>query len=269
MPKVICYVAEVNLYHSLPVLDEELKVGGSSISEYFRQASELAAGDTAIDLTIDWSRKDIISPSPDYGIDDGQLQEALALLLKPGAPDGAVQVGLILANFHSQVGSAYGYMFDPNLHTQVIGPRQGCALFLNQIRNATGDDQQAFRDRVGYTAMHEIGHVFNLWHVDTPSFMKPPPNEDFMNARDFVPDHKHYLQCAADPANVSFVLPGMLASDFGIRVPGYPSGDTDSFYSPAANLEIGLKINHNAHPGAAGGESAYCVNSPSTFPLRQ
>jgi predicted Zn-dependent protease len=244
MPKVICYVTEVNLYHNLPVLDNGLKVAGTSISEYFRLASLQNSGDPAIDLTIDWSRKDIVPPSPDYGMDDGQLQHALELLLNTAVSKDTAQVGLILANFYSQASSAYGYMFDLNFHTSMLGPRQGCAVFLGQIHNATGSDEKSFRDRVVFTAIHEIGHLFNLWHVDNPaSFMKPPPNDDLLNSCSFVSDHERYLQFAADPTVASFVLPGKSASDFDTRVPGqdYPSGG-DSFYLPENAPDITVKI---------------------------
>ena len=242
MPKIVCYVAEINLYHSLPVLDEDLRVSGRTVSDYFRQPSGPTDEGSAIEISIDWSRRDIVAPSSDYGVDDGKLRDALERLLAPGAPNGAIPVGLILANFYTQAGSAYGYMFDTNWHTSVLGPRQGCALFLNQIRNATGTDDQAFRERAVFTAIHEMGHMFNLWHVeDTASFMKPPPVDDILGACSFVPEHQHYLQAAADPAIAPFVMPGMQSSDFGSRAPGFPSG-ADSFYAPVTGSQVELKI---------------------------
>lgn len=248
MPTVICYVAEVNLYHSLPTLSDPLSIAGQSIADHFKQGSALNTGGAAIDLRFDWSRKDIIPASPDYGVCDGNLQDALARLLKPGAPNDAIPVGLILANFHKKVSSAYGYMFDLNFRTSEFGPRQGCALFLKQISNAAGADIQAFRDRVVFTAIHEIGHLFNLWHVGKPnSFMQPPPNRDLLGSCNFVPEHKEYLKCAANPVEAPFVLPGRSAADFGSRVPGrgYPiGGDSYSSASTYRNISIKIRLSH-------------------------
>ncbi len=249
MPKVTCYVTEINLMHSLPTLDEDVTVGGLSLAEHFRSGSATTDG-AAIDLTIDWSRRNITLPGSNYGVDDGQLQAALELLLRPIPQSSDAQVGLILANFYTTAGQAYGYMFDLDFHSSGIGPRQGCALFLKQIQNVTGSDEQAFRELVAFTAVHEIGHAFNLWHVDNPiSFMKQPPYGDLNNACGFVPDHQTYLQCAADPMTAPYVVPGLLARSFGTRVPGlgFPSGSEDSYAitAPSASLELRIGLSHD------------------------
>jgi hypothetical protein len=239
MPKVTCFVTEINLMQSVPTLDEALPVGGRPLAEYFRTASN-----GAIDLAIDWSRRDIAVPWPDFGVDDGKLQEALALVMAAGPPTTDSQIGLILANFYSPVGTVYGYMFDLDMLSSQIGARQGCALFLRQIQNATGADEQSFRERVGFVAAHELGHAFNLWHVEALSFMKRPPNDNIADACSFVKDHQDYLKQAAHPDEAHFVLPSADASAFGTRVPGhgFPSGTDDSYFMQRQDTPLKLQI---------------------------
>jgi hypothetical protein len=246
MPKVVCYPAEVNLYSSLPAVDQALEIQGVASQDYFAKASTDSNGAPTIELSFDWSRRDVIPASADYGMDDWHLQDALQRLLGSAPTAGAAAIGLIFANFYSSATGVYGYMFDANLHSATLGPRQGCAVFLHEIFNATGADPSAFQNRVVYTAIHEIGHVFNLWHIDNPaSFMKPPPNDDFLAACSFINDHQHYLGCAGNPEEMSFVLPGPLASDFGTRVAGY-STDQNGFFavSPVAPLTLNIALSH-------------------------
>ncbi|GFO57422.1 hypothetical protein GMSM_44290 [Geomonas sp. Red276] len=249
MPKVTCYVTELNLMHSLPALDANVTIGGEPIAEHFQQASEIA-GMPAVELTLDWSRINVPMPGLSYGADDGMLQAALAALFQTIPQSQEPQIGLILANFYSSAGAAYGYMFDLDFHSAAFGPRQGCAVFLKQIQNATGNDEQAFRDLVAFTMVHELGHCFNLWHIDEPtSFMKPPPYENLAAACGFVSDHKRYLQCAANPTEALFVIPGPLSSGFGTRVPGFDApSDNGSNFSiplPKSPIELHIQLSHS------------------------
>jgi predicted Zn-dependent protease len=48
--------------------------------------------------------------------------------------------------------------------------REGCTIFLGAIREKR-EAVDDYSTEVGFTAVHELGHAFNLCHVDTPSFM--------------------------------------------------------------------------------------------------
>jgi hypothetical protein len=62
---------------------------------------------------------------------------------------------------------------DPNPAHQP--PRLGCAVFLDTIRHFRGDGQN-FMDEAVFTTLHELGHVFNLWHIkDFPNIMETSP----------------------------------------------------------------------------------------------
>lgn len=247
MPKVTCYVGELK---GLP-LDGDLEVHGHSISYYFQQASILISGSPAIDLTIDFSRRKSLQPQGGLGVDEGQLQNALTQLLEPaGSSDEGYAVGLILADSYQGAGDyVYGFMFDLDRQGPPIGPRQGCAVFVNKIHadvDADGTNDQGFRDYVAYTAIHELGHVFNLWHVqDPPSFMVPNPS-DFLKAFDFADDQKVYLQHAGDhdPTHPPYVLPG--GSAFNDRGPiGTSGGDQPFTASEAASaLKLEIRLSH-------------------------
>lgn len=60
----------------------------------------------------------------------------------------------------------YGLMFDydaPGFFSSYNGvPRQACAIFLDEFDSISGEQQV-------WTAIHELGHVFNLIHDDTNS----------------------------------------------------------------------------------------------------
>jgi hypothetical protein len=247
MPKVTCYVAELNVAPDVP-LDDDLLVQGKSLTDYILEAAMLDTGTPAINLTVDPSRRHNLRPSPGP-VGDDQLQQALGQLLQPANRDEGYPVGLILVgDLYNDFPNAYGVMFDKDdLHEPAYGPRQGCAVFLEKIRStiaAAEKGDQDFRDFVAYTAIHELGHVFNLWHVQD-SFMAQSP-EDYLGELDFADIHKEYLRHAGDPVNASYVLPG--GSKFNDRGPlGHPGNPDDNpFFAPAdaETLKLEIKLSH-------------------------
>lgn len=122
-------------------------------------------------------------------------------------------------------------------------------MFLEAIKAAR--PAGAVAEQVAYTAIHEIGHLFNLWHLDSPpgalNFMAtshqtltyPPPLA-------FQPEHQQWLaQCSTQ----RFVTPGGSAfEDFGDLRAGQK---TTPFDLPASRgpLELQLAISQEAfHP---------------------
>jgi hypothetical protein len=244
MPNVTCYVGEFNVRPTLP-LGSDLSLQGSPIADYFAQASMLASGGPAISLGVDYSRRDSLQPTGGGDVDGGQLEMALAQLLGSAGSSSDHTVGLILTNTYKDLPDAYyGLMFD-TAGDSAIGPRQGCAIFLEKIYgdvDAHGNNDQGFRDLVAYTAIHELGHAFNLWHVqDASSFMVANP-DDFMKSFTFSDDEKAYLRFAADadPDHWHYVMPGW--SNFDDRGPiGVPHGDVPAAKTaPPLVMEIGL-----------------------------
>jgi predicted Zn-dependent protease len=103
------------------------------------------------------------------------------------------RLGIILANIYAAKGQVFGVMFDtgaidsdaPNSAVS-CNPRGGCALFLQAIKQQRPDDRD-YKNQVAFDLAHELGHIFNLQHVDAPescfmnvsSLESPPPSAAF------------------------------------------------------------------------------------------
>lgn len=201
-----CFVADFNLTPDLPVV-QNLTLQGQSPSYYFGRAS----GAAQLDVEVDMSRRDHLPGLVDpLGVTDDDLMEGLSRLLGTGGASNPLSVGLLLADSYAPSPSQYGIMFDTDGGEGLFGPRQGCAVFLTAIKQAMPDGagDAALNEFVAYTAIHELGHAFNLWHVGTSSFMQPHPAPAHPGSCDFDPTQAHYLGLAADPQTSNFVLPG-------------------------------------------------------------
>ena len=108
-----------------------------------------------------------------------ELNEALGNLIETdGDKNPARTIGLIFADTWEPQPGVFGMMFDPGFgpdegDSQKTPARQGAAVFVNAIRAARGASDV---DRqVMFDVVHELGHVFNLWHTTAQelSFMTP------------------------------------------------------------------------------------------------
>ena len=102
-------------------------------------------------------------------VDEGILQEALNSLTKNPGDQPVRRLGILYSNKLREVPSAFGFMFDTAFSGDdtSIGhrPREGCSVFVDAIAALrSGDD---YFKQLGFTTAHELGHVFNLHHVDT------------------------------------------------------------------------------------------------------
>jgi hypothetical protein len=242
---ITCFPADVNLVPGLPSVTT-LAYGGHPLESYFSSATP------AIDLMLDWSRRDrAASISAPEGLDPGVLQQALSLVLA-GAP--APAVGLLLGDSLVDDPVAgldpgqYGFMFDL---TQAGGvrPRLGAAVFLAAIAskaNELGLDARATQAFIAFTATHELGHVFNLWHSpDGAGFMAPHPDPTKLPAAGFESQQQAFLGLIGDAAEGRYVMPG--SSDFGDRPAGFPAGG-DANEGPAgqpSDAELRLRLSHD------------------------
>src|SRR5208282_2946288 len=92
------------------------------------------------------------------------------------------RIGVLLADSYAAFAPALGVMFDRGFTTEddpnaagmfTAVPRQGCAIFLGSIFKLRHTDAQ-YLEEVRFTAVHELGHVFNLQHdTDSINFMTP------------------------------------------------------------------------------------------------
>lgn len=254
MPTIRCFVGDLKVRPHLPEV-ATLTLDGRSIADYFREASRTASGSPALTLVLDPSRRHTLTSGPGAGVDAFDLQLALAALTNnPSVPagGGVTNIGLVLADTYAHHPSAYGFMFDlgfanavddsdPTTFREV--PREGCAIFLQRIRDVRPDDDD-FRNQVATTATHELGHVFNLWHLDEPtSFMFSRTDDRIVHVNSFDKEHAAFLREAIDPRHAAFVLPG--GSRFGDRGPIGPSGDGLPTDAPDPGLRMEIRLSHD------------------------
>lgn len=129
-------------------------------------------------------------------------------------------VAVLYADRYAPYPKAFGLMFDrgfvtnddPGDNSYKHVPREACAVFLGAIAEKRGLDA-AYGREVLFTTVHEMGHVFNLQHVEsTPNFLATSPvaGPFDVQAYGFVDAHKALLaSCSINPQ----VRPG--GSQFG------------------------------------------------------
>jgi hypothetical protein len=181
---------------------------------YFADGSR-GAGGPDIELVPDVSDFDneCVRIDPKKATNSFALNSALGRLVgaNPAPPKGPeVTVGLLLAD-EFETGGIFGLMFDQRgggLPSFEKVQREGAALFLKTI-GATRKKEDEFLEQVVFSAAHELGHVFNLPHKDTPlNFMTESDKERPVyptTAFHFEADHRAFLhQCSTS----KFVRPG-------------------------------------------------------------
>ncbi len=206
----------------------------------------IEASNQDIDLQISTSGKKF-GPEYDGLIQSDQLHTALECITGYQRNRTKVtNIGLLVADRYEPRPDFFGYMFDDDFapgfpNPWATTPREGCAVFIGGI--AARRDGQEFLDEVIYTAIHEVGHIFNLQHANSPSYMAQsaglthPYN---LNKTRFGNQESFLLsQCSSSP----FVWPG--GSLFGDLGPFF----SETGFSDAANsspLQIKIDINRAA-----------------------
>lgn len=155
------------------------------------------------------------SPLPsDDPVSALELHNALAYLTgnSVNPASGPIsRIGVLLAHSYAPFEKALGVMFDrgftteddPNAVSMFTGvPREGCGVFLAAISKLRGADNQ-YLEEVLFTAVHELGHVFNLQHeTSSLNFMKPSQDSAPYGppAYHFTPDQQDWLShCSTNP----------------------------------------------------------------------
>jgi len=199
MSELTCFIGSLRRGLSAP---GTLALDGKPIEKYFREASRIGRQRPAVDLRFDFSRASRSILGDEIATDTYYLNERLGRLIDiaPEEAGPSRAVGLIFADcFELERDLApaqrrvFGMMFDrafvhpndlpvrsPRIYSNV--PRQGCAVFVDTIRQRRiGEDVDAELMR---TAIHELGHVFNLWHLSTPlNFMAPASHFESLTAK--------------------------------------------------------------------------------------
>jgi len=166
------------------------------------------------------------------------------------------KIALILADRYQPRPSVFGIMFDrgyatdddPNATSVFTGtPREGCAIFLgaiNELRSSIAD----FNREVEFTTIHELGHIFNLEHVSSPSnFMASsrvdtPFSDDYFN---FLNGQRNWLsECDTNAA----VYPGGSRFDpvSGLNKPNEPTR-----YSSTSEFVLTISMTNMTFPCAS------------------
>lgn len=152
------------------------------------------------------------------------------------------RVGLLLAGQYQPRPDFFGYMFDAafapgSSDPGELTPREGCAVFLSAIeRRRQGN---AFLEEVIYTAVHELGHLFNLQHSVPLSFMARSadmPTPFPIASCSFNPHEQALLaRCSSS----KFIWPGGSAfGNLGDLGKGFPE-ESDNSTSPVG---LALKV---------------------------
>lgn len=155
--------------------------GARGISETFARES---SGTLMISVEAGGLRQTIHPPQqtgPELSSYD--LHNALRMLAPTPAPGSDLTtIALLFAPTFRSYPSAFGVMFDtgfdidgstgPQRGSLYGLPREGAAVFLNAIWAQRSDNPAAYERQVMFSSIHELGHVFNLEHVESqPNFM--------------------------------------------------------------------------------------------------
>ncbi|MEU4160749.1 hypothetical protein [Actinoplanes sp. NPDC026670] len=137
----------------------------------------------------------------------GVLDETMAAFANPerSGPGWQAQL-LMLSHPFDERNGLYGVMFD-----LVDRPRQGCAVFVDEIREQFGDRLEDHH--IAWTMAHEVGHVLNLAHrfelevgrVDSTSVMNYP---DKYRGGGRQAEYWQQFAFGFDPDEVSFLRHG-------------------------------------------------------------
>ena len=158
------------------------RLGASSIAEYFAEASRGASGAPAIDLDVK-PPVQLDASLIAAGAHASVLNDVLGQLTGNRWQDRPIStIGLLFTTQSPEAAGNFGVMFDTGFTSDLYArvPREGCAVFMEAIASRRGG--MATDEEGLFTAMHELGHVFNLWHLnqenDPMSFMRSSARYD-------------------------------------------------------------------------------------------
>jgi hypothetical protein len=171
------------------------------------------------------------------------LQVSLASMLRNPVSGRISRVGVIYADRMAGHPGLLGLMFDRGFSAEAPAaftaiPREGCAVFLEAIA-ALRPVPEDFVMETLFTTAHEVGHVFNLWHVDLVSFLKTSRLDARpfgVGAYRFVPEHAAFLRNMDQPE----VFPG--GTPFGVRGVLGPTDDNSEDMPESSRLRLNISM---------------------------
>lgn len=241
---ILCYLGAYNLSTSLP---ERLELDGKALPSYFAEASRSPTGVPDINLTLDNSRRQRIlnADCPGQATELLWLNRALRGLIADA--DGKVPertIGLLFADKYAPSDDMFGLMFTRGFadggDLYAKPPRIGAVVFAKAIRDARTADAD-FNQQVAFDCLHELGHIFNLWHVsDGGNPMRvSDPKQLYHPPFHFVRTQQDFLnQCSTS----KFVTPG--GSNFGDRGDLHVDSDESSADAADGLLRFQISISH-------------------------
>src|SRR6185503_9038109 len=154
---------------------------GTTIPQVFSRFSDEREVGGDIRITLDRTRESWTSDLPGNPATSLRLHQGLKRLTRNRANEPRVlRIGLIFANRYAHGGGGtLGAMFDRGFATdddafggenQFQLPREGSALFLGAIQ-AIRPSSDEFLTQTFFTAVHELGHLFNLLHSSGTNYM--------------------------------------------------------------------------------------------------
>ncbi len=232
----------------LQVPDSPISVDDIDARQWFSDASgqdiELTIDDTLLGDTIRPSLRDVESLD---------LHRALSKLTNnPSSATKVQRIGLIFAGSYKPKPTVLGLMFDWGKKfafdrhdtSEFHGvAREGCAIFLDAIRQIRPQEDD-YRRQIGFTAIHELGHVFNLQHPDVsepPSFMSPSLQNRAYTSQDgayrfLTSDQQLLCQCSQSP----YIWPGgSTFRDLGpLAAADFASSEIDNSDGPVLSIDV-------------------------------
>jgi hypothetical protein len=195
------------------------------LSQAFGPAVSTDGEGSAIRLHVDGAYTDSHQIPETHLVNMHGLHKALRELLPAETKHdlGINHVGILFADRYRNDDGLFGLMFDDGFHGASRArrnPRQGCAVFLRAIAHHRAEDN--VEKEALFTAGHELGHVFNLWHTSDPtSFMSRPRSESAWPSyyQSFHATHRRFLSHCGESAKVH---PG--GSEWGDRGDLGPTG---------------------------------------------
>ncbi|HUP60088.1 MAG TPA: hypothetical protein VNA69_06675 [Thermoanaerobaculia bacterium] len=204
--RIECVVATLN--PQAEQLAQPFRLAEKGIEDYFAEAS---GGD--IELTMNYAGVDAPLQTG-AGAEPFDLNFVLDdLLNNVDAP--ATKIALILADYWPGHDLTFGLMFDVGFDASIGAmrlPREGAAVFLSSIRSNRANDDDVVLEAM-FTAIHELGHVFNLGHLEPPPtnlMSSSQLDEPYRDGYDFTEEQRFLLRHCSTEAGV---FPG-----------GYPYG---------------------------------------------
>jgi len=229
---------------NLPQAAIPLKLATRALEEIYAEASSTAQGPA---IQLQFGTPSVLRNVPPGPVTALDLHQGLhALLGNPIVAKRVENIGVLFAHSYEARPSLFGVMFDrgfatdddPNNAFEFTNvPREGCAVFLGAIRAKRPSDQD-FQAEVAFTTVHEIGHVFNLGHIQNPQcFMSSSQASSVLptTAFHFVEGHRKRLG-QADTSN--HVWPGGSDyQDLGLLGPS-EAGEAFNLPRPDFGLEL-------------------------------